>query len=138
MTNKALHTITTIAAICLYNTSEKYLLPNGVPCWYLTNIIQKSMHNGLCKIKLKIRKQKKFSLKIMLCVDLRLDRQSVGLWGWEMDTYSLPLQTVKLICNTDNISTGAGTLGRLGHSRDDRCHTCHKIINYFLHFWKNS
>ena len=74
----------------------------------------------------------------MLCVDLRLDRQSVGLWGWEMDTYSLPLQTVKLICNTDNISTGAGPLGRLGHSRDDRCHTCHKIINYFLHFKKKS
>ena len=27
-----------------------------------------------------------------------------------MDTYSLPLQTVKLICNTDNISTGAGDM----------------------------
>ena len=67
MTNKALHTITTIAAICLYNTSEKYLLPNGVPCWYLTNIIQKSMHNGLCKIKLKIRKQKIFPENNVMC-----------------------------------------------------------------------
>ena len=32
------------------------------------------------------------------------DKVRLWLWGWEMDTYSLPLQTVKLICNSDNIS----------------------------------
>ena len=50
-----------------------------------------------------------------------------------MDTYSLPLQTVKLICNSDNISTGVGR-GQHTHTRDDRYYTCQVVngINDFI------
>ena len=68
MTNKALHTITTITAICLYNTSEKYLLPNGVPYKYLTNIIQKSVHKGRVGLRLKsANKKRNFPENNVMC-----------------------------------------------------------------------
>ena len=55
-----------------------------------------------------------------------------------MDTYSLPLQTVKLICNTDNISTGAGDMrhrvagaGWSSHTRDDSSYN--NIYKIYIH-----